>query len=252
MSGRSPRAAVRTAAAAPALDRGLIDSAPAGEAAARAPAVDRRRLGSAPAGRAAARAPAGPTRASLIAVAVVLGLAGLLAGWRLGRPAALTRAAAVVRATYAGVDYRLLGIEITRRIPQPGGAVPASGVFEIVRLELRAADRRPHVVSSDLLTLEAGPAYYGVSSPDDIGLTDRGWGALTASTAVPAGSAVSVKAVFELPTGLAGRARSLHIGPFDYVDRAAATLPLPRPAGCCRAVAVAPLTSLGPSPVLGG
>jgi hypothetical protein len=242
-------ASFEAAGAAPTRDRVLIVTAPFGEAAGAAPARDHRPTGRA---AAAAQALASPTRTTLVAVAAVLAVAGGLAGWRIGRAGGpSTRVPAVIRATFAGVDYRLLGVEVSRRIPQPGGAVPASGVFEIVRLELRAADRRPHVVSSDLLTLEAGPTSYGASSPDDLGLTDRRWGAVAAATPVPAGGTLTVKAVFDVPAGVVGRATALHIGPFDYVDQAAPTLALPRSSGCCRSAGPGSLASLRPSPVLG-
>lgn len=139
--------------------------------------------------------------------------------------------------TFEGVSYQLLHVGVTRSIPQRGGRrITASGTFEIVKLRLSAADGRAHRISTDLLTIKGGLNYYGVSSPDDLGLTDRQWGVIGGSTAVPGDGAINVKAVFDVPTRVTRNPVLLHIGRFGYVGgEPAQTLRLPDRAACCRA-----------------
>ncbi|MGI8801949.1 MAG: hypothetical protein ACR2KV_07225 [Solirubrobacteraceae bacterium] len=201
-----------------------------------------------------------PRPALPVIIGIVLGLgvaaAALLAS-RIGsslRPAA-ARTPAAPAVTFAGVSYRLLGISLTRSIPQRGeSAVTASGTFEIVKLRLEAADGRSHVVSRDLIALDAGGTYYAVSSPDDLGLHDRQWGAIGSTTTVPAHGPLTVKAVFDVPPAVPERQVSLHIGQFDPAAR---TLDLPfqvtlgAPRRRRPRAAPAAIGPLVPSPVLG-
>ncbi len=180
-----------------------------------------------------------PPRRASAGLALVL---AAFAAFVVSRVGGVERASATDRpgagqVSFDGVGYALVGVSVTRRIPQRGGrAIDASGVFEIVKLRLRAADGRRHLVSSDLLTLLAGGTYYGVSRPDDIGLNDPQWGAVTAATAVPANGTLTVKAVFDVAPAALGHPAGLHVGTTAYIDRAPAqTLRLPGPAGCCAA-----------------
>jgi hypothetical protein len=210
------------------------------------------------------RAPAGAARpARLLILGSTFALAGVVAvlvsrgGVAVSPVAARTSLAGAV--TYDGVGYRLLGVNVTGRIPQrTGSAITASGAFEIVKLRLRSTDHRVHLISSDLLALDARGTYYGVSSPDVLGLTDRQWGAVGSTTSVPAQGGISVKAVFDVPPETTRHLVSLHIGKFDYVDSAPAqTIDLPGHSACCARAASAPnrehaaLESLTPEPVLG-
>ncbi len=228
---------------------------------------DRFRVADASAGAARSFAPrirrprgvARPVR--LAVVGLTLALAGVAAillsrGGIIVRPAAVRTPLVPGAVTYVGVGYQLAGDQVTTTIRQPGGtSVSASGVFEIVSLRLQAADHRRHLIPSDLLALDAGGTYYGASNPDVLGLTDRRWGALAPTTAVPAGGSILVRAVFDVPPGVPERRVSLHIGQFDYVDQAPAqTLDLPP---CCGAATPpasrehAVLGPLAPDPVLG-
>ena len=229
---------------------------------------DRFRVAHASAGAARTFAPrirrprgvAGPARLAIVALTFALaGVAAILLsrGGIVVRPAVVRTPLSAGAVTYAGVGYQLAGDQVTTTIRQPGGnSVSASGIFEIVSLRLRAADHRAHLISSDLLALDAGGTYYGASSPDVLGITDRRWGALAPTTAVPAVGSILVRGVFDVPPGVPQHRVSLHIGQFDYVDQAPAqTLDLP---ACCGAAATAtpnreraivgPLT---PDPVLG-
>ena len=206
------------------------------------------------------RGVAGPARLAIVALTFTLaGVAAILLsrGGIVVRPAAVRTPLTAGAVTYGGVGYRLAGDQVTTTIRQPGGNwVSASGVFEIVSLRLQAADHRAHLVSSDLLALDAGGTYYGASSPDLLGITDRRWGALAPTTAVPRVGSILVRAVFDVPPGVPERRVSLRIGQFDYVDQAPAqTLDLH---ACCGAAAPAPpsrehaiLGPLSPDPVLG-
>ena len=209
------------------------------------------------------RRPRGVARpARLAVVGLTFALAGMAAillsrGGIVVRPAAVRTPLAAGAVTYAGVGYQLAGVHVITTIRQPGGnSVSASGVFDIVSLRLQAADHRSHVIASDLLALDAGGTYYGASSPDVLGLTDRSWGALAPTTTVPAVGTILVRAVFDVPPGVPERRVSVHIGQFDYVDQAPAqTLDLP--ACCGNAAPAAPsrehaiLGPLSPDPVLG-
>jgi hypothetical protein len=209
------------------------------------------------------RAPPGAARpARLLILGSTFALAGVLAillsrgGVAVNPVVARTSLGAV---TYDGVGYRLLAVNVTGRIPQRGGsAITASGVFEIVKLRLRSTDRRLHLVSSDLLALHARGTYYGVSSPDVLGLSDRQWGAVGATTAVPGQGAISVKAIFDVPLGVTRQPVSLRIGKFGSIDSTPAqTIDLADRAGCCARASAAPsrehaaLRLLTPDPVLG-
>ena len=205
------------------------------------------------------RGVARPGRRTIVGLTVALaGVAAILLsrGGIIVRPAAVRTPLITGAVTYAGVGYQLAGNQVTTTIRQHGGnSVSASGIFEIVSLRLQAADHRRHLVASDLLALDAGGTYYGASNPEVLGLSNRRWGALAPTTAVPAVGSVLVRAVFDVPPGVPQRRVSLHIGQFDYVDQAPAqTLALP---ACCGAASpparrehaiVGPLV---PDPVLG-
>jgi hypothetical protein len=200
-----------------------------------------------------------PARLVIVGLAfAVAGVAAILLsrGGIIVRPAAVRTPLIPGTVTYAGVGYQLAGDQVTTTIRQPGGdSVSASGIFEIVSLRLRAADHRRHLVASDLLALDAGGTYYGASSPDVVGLTDRRWGALAPITAVPARGSILVRAVFDVPPGVARRRVSLHIGQFDYVDQAPAQtldlLPCCAPANPPASREHAVVGPLVPDPVLG-
>jgi hypothetical protein len=206
------------------------------------------------------RGVAGPARLLIVGLTfAVAGVAAILLsrGGIIVRPAAVRTPLVPGAVTYAGVGYQLAGHQVSTTIRQPGGnSVSASGIFEIVSLRLQAADHLRHLIASDLLALDAGGTYYGVSTPEVLGLTDRRWGALAPTTVVPAVGSILVRAVFDVPPGVPQRRVSLHIGQFDYVDQAPAqTLDLP---ACCGAAAPAPASRehairgpLSPNPVLG-
>ena len=225
-----------------------------------APAVDPAPLARHSAGRRSAVIPTVRPAGAAAGLAILALAAGLVVVS--GAPTVRVdrlRASAPPAVTFAGVSYRLVGVQRTRRIPQRGAAaIDASGVFEIVKLTLRAADRRGHLLSSDVLSLQAGATYYGVSSPDEIGLSDRQWGAAGTAIRLPAAQALTLKAVFDVPPAVAGRPTALHIGAFGYASQGAGeTIALPDQTRCCRAAArppprrEAPLGALVPSPVLG-
>lgn len=159
--------------------------------------------------------------------------------------------------TFGGIGYRLLGVNAAKTIPQRGAeSVTASGLFEIVKLRLQSADRRAHVITSDLLALNAGGIYYSPSSPDDIGLSGPRWGALAPATRVPASGVLTVKAVFDIPAAVLAHHLWLRIGQFDYVGAPPAqVLNLDNKAVCCQAKPpVRPADTIGhvaPSPVIG-
>jgi len=80
----------------------------------------------------------------------------------------------------------------------------------------------------------------------------------TATTAVPAQGALTVKAVFDVPPAVARHPVSLHIGQFDYAGQAPAqTIDLSARTGCCAPAPAAPnrehtaVGPLSPDPVLG-
>jgi hypothetical protein len=161
-------------------------------------------------------------------------------------------------ASFDGVGYGLIGVSITRRIAQRGGpALSASGTFAIVKLRLRSTDAKPHVSSTDLLSLDAGGIDYGVSSPDDIGLSDRQWGAAGGSIVVAPRRSLTVKAVFEIPVAAVGHRLRLRIGGVGYAGRTPPqTLELTAAAACCPAgqpTSPARAETIGPlaDPVLG-
>jgi hypothetical protein len=200
-----------------------------------------------------------PRRPVIVGLALAVGaLALLILRTALGTSAPGPPRGAVV--VFDGVGYQVLGVSVKRTIPQRGDrSITASGVFEIVKLRVGAVDGRPHRISGDQIALDARGTYYGASSPEVLGLTDRQWGAVTSATPVPRGGAINVKAVFDVPARVTQRRVSVHIGPFDRVDQAPAqTLALPYRTPCCssRRVAargrehpvVGPLT---PDPVLG-
>lgn len=187
----------------------------------------------------ARRLPGAVAHPAIGALALVLAAAALavLRGGLGGGGGSTTGPSLYAPVTFAGVSYQLLHVDVTRSIPQRGGRrITASGTFEIVKLRLSAADGRAHLISTDLLTVKGGLNYYGVSSPNDLGLTDRQWGVIGGSTAVPSRGGVNVKAVFDVPTRVTRRPVLLHIGRFGYVGgQPAQTLRLPERPACCLA-----------------
>jgi hypothetical protein len=158
----------------------------------------------------------------------------------------------VAAATFDGVGYGLLGATAKKTLPQRGASrIQASGVFDVVKLRLRSVDGRPHVVAGDLLSLDAGGTYYGVSSPSDIGLNDPQWGAIWGPTQVPAHGSINIKAIFDVPPAVLQHPLSVHIGAFDYVGQGAVTLRLSSGAPFRRSAASPEILSLAPNPVLG-
>lgn len=236
LSGRFG-AGAGTAAAAPTVDPGQLPRRQSGRRADIIPTVR-------PAGTAAG-------------LAILVVAAGLVVSGRGTVRLDRLRATAPAAMTFAGVSYRLVAVSRSKRIPQRGAAaIDASGVFEIVKLRLLAADHRPHVLSSDLLTLLAGSTYYGVSSPDEIGLTDRQWGAANSAIRLPAGEVLTIKAVFDVPPAVAREPTALHIGSLGYASQGPGqTISVPDPPGCCGVARPrareTPLGPLVPSPVLG-
>jgi hypothetical protein len=206
---------VRAPAVGRALDGGLLGRRPADTRRPPGP-----RLRSRP--RARPRLGAGalprPSGRVLAGLGVVLAAAALVVA-RIGGPAPAGGVDAPTAAvTFEGVNYALLDVSVKKSIRERGGhVITASGVFDIVKLRLRSDDGRPHLISSDLVALKAGVTYYGVSLPDDLGLTTNRWGALTATTSLPAHGTLNVKAIFDVPPAVLRNPASLHIGPFGAV-----------------------------------
>jgi hypothetical protein len=195
-----------------------------------------------------------PRRAIVGSVLVLAGAAIVLfARIALSGGAAVGGAPIVAETTFNGVGYGLLSATVGKTLSQRGGrAVSASGVFDVVKLKLHAVDGKPHVIAGSLVSLDARGTYYGVSSPTDIGLTDRQWGVLWGPMTVPAHGSVNVKAIFDVPPAVVRRRLSIHIGAFNYTGEARpAILKLPSRTPCCRSASVPAIESIGPSPVLG-